>query len=112
MSDVLGLQLQLSCFFKRNHLAFSIGSPLVSLCDLAGPGDVLLAGLRRGGNDHMLLQRTDTHIDGESLGIESASHDTGVGADDRRGILLLRLDLHDILIKYYGPCTRRVELDG
>ena len=60
----------------------------------------------------MLQRRTDTDIDGESLGIESASHDAGVGADDRRGVFLLRLDLRDIFIKYDGPCTRRVELDG
>ena len=60
----------------------------------------------------MLQRRTDSDIDRESLGIESASHDTGVGADDRRGVLLLRLDLRDIFIKNDGPCTRRVELDG
>jgi hypothetical protein len=37
MSDILGLELQISSFFKRNHHGFSIRSPLVSLCDLSGP---------------------------------------------------------------------------
>ena len=63
----------------------------------------------------MLLQRrTDTNIDREreSLGIESASDDTEVGADNRRGILQFRFDLCEIFIKYYSPYTRRVEVDG
>jgi len=46
-----------------------------------------------------LLLRADANFDGkngESLGIENALEDTGVGSDYGRGILLLFLDLHDI----------------